>query len=70
MIFQLLVHLKEIFEVNHNFCIWIDNEDSTLKYIIKNSKAIEIKINNFKKLSDLKYTLLCSKYKIEYYYKK
>ena len=60
---------EEMFDVNHNFCIWIDNDNSTLKYTNKNKKVIEHKINNFTKLSDLKYTLLCSKYKIEYYYK-
>ena len=60
---------EEMFDVNHNFCIWIDNYNSTLKYTNKNKKVIEHKINNFTKLSDLKYTLLCSKYKIECYYK-
>ena len=59
---------KEMFDVNYNFWIWINNDDSTLKYTNKNGKAFEIKINNFKKLSNLKYTLLCSKYKIKYYY--
>ena len=60
---------EEIFDVNYNFCIWIDNDNSILKYTNKDGKTIEIKINNFENFSDLKYTLLCSKYKIECYIK-
>jgi hypothetical protein len=60
---------NEIFEVNHCFCIWMDNHKLSLIYTDKNKKVYTIKLNKFLKLSDLKYTLICSKYKINYYYK-
>ena len=58
-----------MFDANYCFCIWIDNVNSSLIYIDKNQNVFEIKIDNFKKISKFKYTLLCSKYKIIYTYK-
>ena len=60
---------NEIFEVNHCFCVWMDNHKLSLIYTDKNKKVYTIKLYKFLKLSDLKYTLICSKYKINYYYK-
>ena len=66
--FLIAGNFDEIFEVNHCFCIWVDNDNSSLIYTNKNQKKYVMKIDDFEKLSKLKYSLLCSKYKINYIY--
>ena len=58
------------FEVNPSFCIWMHNENKCLIYTDKKKNCYEIQINNSKRKCDKKYTLICSKFKIKYFYYK
>lgn len=67
--FLIVGNYDKIFDVNHSFCIWVDNDDALLIFTEKNKNVRKIKLENHEKLSDKnRYTLLCSKYKIKYIY--
>ena len=68
--FLIVGDFNEKFDVNYRFCIWIDYKRSTLIYKNKNKKVFEIKLVNYKELGRDKYSLICSKYKIKYFYQK
>ena len=61
-------HFEEMFDVNHCFCIWIDNINLSFIYTDKEKTIYKVKLDNFEKLSNFNYTLLCFKYKIKYIY--
>ena len=66
--FLIAGHFDEKFDINYNFCIWFDNLNLNLIYIDKNQKVFEIAVDNAVKLSNSKFTLICSKYKVYYFY--
>ena len=66
--FFIAGNFDEKFDVNYCFCMWMDHENSTLIYYDKHKKVDYIKIENYEKLENNKYSLICSKYKIRYIY--
>ena len=66
--FFIAGNFDEKFDVNYCFCMWMDHENSTLIYNDKHKKVAYIKIENYEKLENNKYSLICSKYKIRYIY--
>ena len=67
--FWIVRNFDNYFNVNHNFCFWIDNNEVSIIYNDKNKNVVNIKPENFMKLSELNYTLICSKFKIKYNHK-
>ena len=62
--FYLFGNFDEIFEVNDLFCIWFNNEDYSF-YYKNNDNYVKFDINYTKKLSNKKFSLICSKYSIK-----
>ena len=62
--YKIFGHFDEIFEVNNKFCIWFNNEELCFYIHTKNKGYLSSKVKYSKKLSDKKYSLICSKYKI------
>ena len=62
--YYIFGHFDNIIEVNNSFCIWFDNNDYQFYYNEENSYK---KFNKkyYKKLSDKKFSLICSKYAIK-----
>ena len=63
--FSIVGNFENYFNVNHNFCFWIDNNELSIIYHGKNEKVVNIKLENFKRLSQFNFTLICSKFKIK-----
>ena len=62
--FFLFGNFDEVFKVNNSFSIWFNNNDLFLYTYDKNDKCIKLELKYSKKLSNKKYSLICSKYKI------
>ena len=68
--FLIVGDFNDKFDVNYCFCIWLDYKRSTLIYKNKNKKIFEIKLKDYKESGKDNYSLICSKYKIKYFYQK
>ena len=65
--FLIVDNFNEMFDVNPNFCIWIDNDNLNLIYKIKDKENIfiDIKLTQYTRITYYKYTLICSIFKIK-----
>jgi hypothetical protein len=68
--FLIVGDFNDKFDVNYCFCVWLDCKRSTLIYKNKNKKIFEIKLKDYKESGKDNYSLICSKYKIKYFYQK
>ena len=68
--FLIAGDFENTFDVNPNFCIWMNNDTHYFIYTDKKKKIYKIKLDDYKRLSNKKYTLICSKFKIKYFYQK
>jgi hypothetical protein len=69
--FFIVSDFPEYFNVNPKFCLWFNNEELSIKYYDKNDVHDDIVLDDLDKrdkLSDIKYTLICSKFKIRNIY--
>ena len=66
--FLIVGNFNKKIDVNNRFCFWFDNNQLLIIYRDKDNKEVNIKLDIANKLSNLNYTLICSKYKIKCIY--